>query len=178
MSSLNDRNVPCKNLHFVFVYGTLKRGYRNHYNMRQDGIQYLCDVETAEPVPLYLDEMNRNRPCLVDMPGVGECVKGELYGVTSDMLHKLDIFERVPTHYHRRLTPVLSLPEKTHCILAYVYFNVTSPAREVAIRSGYNPLLANFTFVHNLQYVPRNQVTDQQAVTQQYRPRAKTFFAF
>ena len=43
-----------------------------------------------------------NIPYLVDRPGQGRRVGGEVYRVDTDMLANLDILEDHPTYYRRR----------------------------------------------------------------------------
>lgn len=50
----------------IFVYGTLKRGYCNHYNLESTGISFFQDAMTIHPYVMYIDSTNRSRPCLTD----------------------------------------------------------------------------------------------------------------
>jgi gamma-glutamylaminecyclotransferase len=86
----------------VFVYGTLKRGYPND----QVGLpraSYLGDYQTSERFPLVIASANFV-PYLLDEPGEGHHVEGELYRVDNAVLAELDELESVhlPNGYHRR----------------------------------------------------------------------------
>ncbi|CEM02179.1 unnamed protein product [Vitrella brassicaformis CCMP3155] len=138
---------------YVFVYGTLKRGFRNHYNMERDGIEYVAECATAHQLPLYLDHTNRYRPCLANVKGMGHQVCGELYRVHRRLIPELDDFERVPTHYHRECLPVTT--EEGEHLHAHVYFNNTDRAREEELRRGHFELIPDYTYYHHKKYIPR-----------------------
>jgi hypothetical protein len=46
--------------------------------------------------------LSQNIPYLLDRPGIGHHVRGEVFLVNVEQLNKLDLFERVPTHYLRK----------------------------------------------------------------------------
>lgn len=87
--------------HQVFVYGTLKRGYPNaHIGMPR--ATYLGDFRTAEGYPLVIGGRWRS-PYLINEPGNGFQVTGELYSVSDEVLAELDYLESVhlPDGYRR-----------------------------------------------------------------------------
>lgn len=98
----------------VFVYGTLKRGCKNHRQMA--GQVYVGDARTAPGYRLY---------DLGDYPGMiadaadKEGVTGELWSVTQDALARLDDFEGVDEGLYRR-APVVLLPPQDG-VVAYTY---------------------------------------------------------
>mmetsp|Transcript_54184 Transcript_54184/g.106011 ORF Transcript_54184/g.106011 Transcript_54184/m.106011 type:complete len:379 (-) Transcript_54184:572-1708(-) len=142
-------------LSLVFSYGTLKRGFRNHYNMERDGIKYFKRCHTLEKYPMYCDTENRNRPCLAKYPGHGYRVFGELFEVTRDALAYLDDFERVPTHYTRELCAVKG--EDGQFYEAFVFFNNTDESRLRDLLYGNEKftLIPNYTREWHALYVPR-----------------------
>ncbi|XP_055475195.1 gamma-glutamylaminecyclotransferase isoform X3 [Psammomys obesus] len=87
----------------VFVYGTLKRGQPNHKVMldRSHGSAVFrgrgCTVESF---PLVIAG-EHNIPWLLNLPGKGRCVAGEIYEVDEKMLGFLDDFEGCPSMYQR-----------------------------------------------------------------------------
>ncbi|MDJ0722428.1 MAG: gamma-glutamylcyclotransferase family protein [Desulfobacterales bacterium] len=91
----------------VFVYGTLKSGFPNHArflgNARRVG-----EFQTVEAFPLVLSG-ERHSPCLIDRPGAGEAVQGEVYAVDAATLAALDGLERTAAAdgYHRRAITVI-----------------------------------------------------------------------
>ncbi|XP_069858774.1 gamma-glutamylaminecyclotransferase [Dipodomys merriami] len=87
----------------VFVYGTLKRGQPNHRVMldRAHGSAvFRGHGRTAEPYPLVIAG-EYNIPRLLQLPGRGRCVAGEIYEVDEKMLRFLDDFEGCPDMYQR-----------------------------------------------------------------------------
>ncbi|XP_049609067.1 gamma-glutamylaminecyclotransferase [Syngnathus scovelli] len=90
----------------IFIYGTLKRGQPNHFRMLDKSVgaaQLLASVVTTERFPLVIAS-EYNIPFLLNLPGQGHRVHGELYRVDKPLLHFLDDFEDIPRMYQR--TPV------------------------------------------------------------------------
>lgn len=87
----------------IFVYGTLKRGQPNHYRMLDSAngqASFLSSARTLHKFPLIISGPY-NVPFLLDAPGRGHRIQGELYSVDERMLAFLDDFEKVPTWYQR-----------------------------------------------------------------------------
>lgn len=82
----------------VFVYGTLKRGCRNHHLLEL--ASFLGEARTA---PVYLMVDCGSYPGLVHADGVreGQAIQGELYRVDAVLLEVLDVFEDAPREYIR-----------------------------------------------------------------------------
>lgn len=88
----------------LFVYGTLKEGFPNHHvntGRRLAGI-----YRTKEALPLLVVKLvNEDRaPWLVDRPGQGFQVVGQLFEIARDSLPAIDKLEEVgrPTGYIRK----------------------------------------------------------------------------
>ena len=75
----------------LFLYGTLKRGQRNHHLMA--GQEFLRPAQTA---PRYRMVNVGPYPALVADPAHGIRIRGELWQVDDAALHRLDIFEGAP----------------------------------------------------------------------------------
>uniref|UniRef100_A0A3P9JAT3 Gamma-glutamylaminecyclotransferase n=1 Tax=Oryzias latipes TaxID=8090 RepID=A0A3P9JAT3_ORYLA len=87
----------------VFVYGTLKRGQPNHYRMldaTNGKAEFLATALTTQRYPLVI-ATEYNIPFLLNLPGQGQRVRGEIYEVDERMLAFLDAFESVPSMYQR-----------------------------------------------------------------------------
>lgn len=76
----------------VFVFGTLKEGFPNfdsNVGVRVSGL-----FETVSRFPLYLVG-ERHSPWMVNAPGSGEHVIGQVFNVDANALQKMDALERV-----------------------------------------------------------------------------------
>ena len=88
--------------HRIFVYGTLKGGFRNHYLL--EGCEL---VGAAATVPTYKMIENGFPVIMPDLEG--KPLAGEIYIVDDDTLARLDQLEREGSSYDRKLIDV-SLP--------------------------------------------------------------------
>ena len=100
----------------LFVYGTLKHGFTNHFYLQN--AKYLGKAQTLFAYPLIAPK--KIYPYLVDSKGVGKIVKGELYEVDIATLKRIDRLEEVPRYYKRGLIDVVDESGKRH--KAYTYF--------------------------------------------------------
>jgi len=83
----------------LFVYGTLKKGFDNHYLLSRY-TKRLGKAITVEKFGMFEDSFG-NYPYLVFMPL--NRVHGELYEVKQkELMDKLDDFEGVPEFYQRK----------------------------------------------------------------------------
>lgn len=94
----------------MFVYGSLKAGFPNH-GLLQGAQRVPGRFRTARPYPLLLAA--GRLPCLLDEPGHGLPVQGEVYQVDAPTLQALDRLERLgePGGYRRVQVPVLPLAD-------------------------------------------------------------------
>lgn len=137
----------------VFVYGTLKTGQPNH-QVLLDGAHghaaFRGRACTLEPYPLVIAG-EHNIPRLLNLPGRGHRVAGEVYQVDERMLRFLDEFEGCPDMYQRtRLHVAL---EGTRAPLeCFVYTTATYPPEWVHL-----PYLDDYDSQgkHGLRYNPR-----------------------
>ncbi|XP_058248596.1 gamma-glutamylaminecyclotransferase C-like [Hemibagrus wyckioides] len=87
----------------VFVYGTLKKGQPNYYRMMDTAkgeAKFLARARTVDKYPLVIAG-KYNIPFLLNVPGEGQRVQGEIYCVDDPMLKFLDLFEGCPQMYQR-----------------------------------------------------------------------------
>lgn len=102
----------------LFTYGTLKRGFPNHDIMEKAGGVCLGIYETEDPYPLVFKEF----PYILDRPGEGFRVVGELFAIGDDAGWKiLDDLEDHPNEYERRPRKIARL-NGDDPVLAWIYF--------------------------------------------------------
>lgn len=98
-------NESKQQTHLIFSYGTLKRGFPNHYLMQQlmdqNAAVFLGPYCTHESYPLVCGPYNI--PYLINLPGSGNRVKGELYSVSTQGLARLDELEGTRLGHYERL---------------------------------------------------------------------------
>ncbi|OQS04452.1 hypothetical protein THRCLA_20879 [Thraustotheca clavata] len=113
----------------VFVYGTLKTSFVN-YNlylkpaMDKHKATKRGDAVTVSPFPLVVGG-DRCVPFLLDVPGEGEQIYGEVYTVDDACLQALDLLENVSTGYYKRVKIPVILNNET--IASYVYIRSVEP---------------------------------------------------
>lgn len=83
---------------YLFVYGTLKAGRPNHYKMKET--TFLGTAITKHRFPLVVGGPNFT-PYLINQPGTGYHIKGEIYKLNEMQFREMDAFEKVPEYYHR-----------------------------------------------------------------------------
>ncbi len=91
---------------YIFVYGTLKKGFSN-YDILKNLLkteEYL-DVTTVEKYPLY--QLFDPFPYLEDKPNFGNNIKGQLFQIIHKNEEKLDYFEGVPFLYKKGMITVI-----------------------------------------------------------------------
>jgi gamma-glutamylcyclotransferase (GGCT)/AIG2-like uncharacterized protein YtfP len=107
--------------HRVFVYGTLRRGHRNHFLLETS--TFIGEAATLRPYwmittgvfPVVLDAV----PADFGFPPLA--IAGEIYHVDDATLEQLDRLEDKGRAYDRRVTDVY---EGGHKVQAYIYIGV------------------------------------------------------
>ncbi len=83
----------------IFVYGTLKRGCRNHSVLQS--AEFLGEAWTQPGYRLVACGSSPNSYPGMVLAGEGERVAGEVYRVDAELLTALDRFEDAPNEYLR-----------------------------------------------------------------------------
>jgi len=138
----------------VFVFGTLKDGFPNFAVNR--GRRVGSVFRTLERHPLLLVGA-RHVPWLIDSPGLGERVAGELYEVDAAALAAMDELEGVgrPDGYQRRTLRVqAATPGDDPVVLAQAYLKRAEQVIEADVQLG---PLAEYTPVHAALYRRRGE---------------------
>lgn len=99
----------------LFVYGTLKRGCRNHHHLA--GQKFVGAARTA---PGYVLVDLEGYPGIAASPGDRAGVAGEVWSIDADARQRLDVFEGVPQGLYRREPVPLQPPFDGQRIDAYV----------------------------------------------------------
>uniref|UniRef100_A0A0K8TM85 Gamma-glutamylcyclotransferase family protein n=1 Tax=Tabanus bromius TaxID=304241 RepID=A0A0K8TM85_TABBR len=92
-------------LHKLFVYGALKYGQPNHSILANPGNGYAklwCNATTTQKMPLVI-ATRYNIPFLINKPGIGNYVTGEIYEIDDKMLNCLDNLEDCQEIYKREI---------------------------------------------------------------------------
>lgn len=122
--------------HRVFVYGTLKEGFPNFRVNR--GARLAGEFVTVEAHPLYV--LGRCPvPWLLELPGEGHPVRGQVFEVDDAALAAMDELEMVsvPGWYVRRRIRVRPAePARGAPIEAFVYFGCASRLAGVPVHRG------------------------------------------
>jgi len=132
--------------HLVFVYGTLKEGYPNF--RVNTGRRVPGEFVTVEAWPLYVVGDIRV-PWLVERPGEGHRVHGQVFAVDDETLARMDELELVdqPDWYTRRTIDVALRDDPAQTPLqVFVYFGSAARLSRVPVHAGpiadYTPELA------------------------------------
>uniref|UniRef100_A0A1L8E549 Gamma-glutamylcyclotransferase family protein n=1 Tax=Nyssomyia neivai TaxID=330878 RepID=A0A1L8E549_9DIPT len=91
-----------------FVYGTLKKGEPNHKLLTtpENGVgKFVSRGETTIKFPLVIGT-RYNIPFLLNKPGIGHFIRGEVYEVDERMVEHLDQLEGYPDFYDREIQEI------------------------------------------------------------------------
>ena len=136
--------------HLVFVFGTLKQGFPNFATNR--GVRVAGSFRTRAAYPLYLVG-ERHVPWLVNRPGTGLRVSGEVFRADDTALAAMDRLEGVsrPDGYQREVLEVEG-GDSPRLMLAYAYFKRPSQLVMSEVRAG---PLEEYKLEHAALYRPR-----------------------
>lgn len=144
----------------VFVYGTLKRGFYNHTKLMADLIRsgdasFIGDYTTSVEFPMVCGPYGI--PYLINLPGSGHRVRGELYSVSSSVgLARLDDLEGTHrSHYERLPLTVVRNQDDAGLVEAEAYFAHREFGEALWKRCGQNLGLTEFTMELGSKYVRR-----------------------
>lgn len=113
----------------LFVYGTLKRGHRNHYLIER--ASYLGTAKSGESFMLVAGHI----PYMYRENGVGSRTSGEIYAVSPDLLNFLDRLEGHP-HWYRRETIATIEDGSKERSTAFAYLYQQTPSNDCIALDG------------------------------------------
>lgn len=120
-------NVKAKEHTLLFVYGTLKRGCRNHSVLRNQSF-----VGEASTVPGFrLLNLGEYPGMIADHTSLLS-VTGEIWSVERAALERLDAFEGVGEGLYRRAAIRLQEPFAHELIQTYLYARAIAGLPEIA----------------------------------------------
>ncbi|XP_057546953.1 putative gamma-glutamylcyclotransferase At3g02910 [Amaranthus tricolor] len=125
----------------IFTYGTLKKGFSNH-RLMEDLINtgdafYIGSYRTTKKYPLVCGPYRV--PFLLNIPGEGNRVWGEVYLVSGKALTRLDELEGTTRgHYERLPIEIADLPGDLGFDAVEAYYAGSSYANEMWKRNGEN----------------------------------------
>jgi gamma-glutamylaminecyclotransferase len=133
--------------HRVFVYGTLKQGFRNFHVNR--GTRLPGEFITEQAFPLYvIGEFGL--PWLVHEPGRGERVTGQVFEVDDAALAAMDVLERVgDAGWYSRQTLAVRHTASGEVTQALAYFGSTARLLTDSVHHG---PLAEYSEAHQVLY--------------------------
>ncbi|KAL3837941.1 hypothetical protein ACJIZ3_022532 [Penstemon smallii] len=123
----------------IFTYGTLKQGFSNHVLLQEliatGDASFIGSYRTRENFPLVCGPYRV--PFLLNLPGCGRRVSGELYAVSSKALARMDDLEGVTLGHYERLPIELQGEDGDETIVAAsAYYGHRSYAEALWKRNG------------------------------------------
>lgn len=138
--------------HLVFVFGTLKEGFPNfHIN---SGVRIPGEFSTEQRLPLYLVG-ERNSPWLINSPGQGYQVTGQVFRVDDAALEQMDALERVNELDGYRRLPVSVVSQVAAWGADSVVFAYLKPPEQFSLSSARLGPLPEYTLEHAALYRSR-----------------------
>ncbi len=120
--------------HHVFVFGTLKEGFPNFATNR--GTRLQGSFLTIECFPFHLVG-ERYSPWLLNTPGQGSRVVGQVFDVDDEALAAMDTLERVTeVDGYRRIELFVQAVATSEVISAYAYLKQSELLDPSQIRLG------------------------------------------
>ncbi|MFI5357899.1 MAG: gamma-glutamylcyclotransferase [Opitutales bacterium] len=110
----------------IFVYGTLKRGGRNHRHLA--GQQFIASARTAPGFTLF---QPADYPGLVRDPADQAGVTGEVWSVSDPCLRELDALEGVAEGLYTRVPVPLAPPHESLAAHSYLYLRSLAGCRRL-----------------------------------------------
>lgn len=109
----------------VFVYGTLKKGYHNHFMLKDSKFMGtgVIDDHTLIDSPYYPYAIERK----------GSEVFGQVYKVTKETMKRLDMLEGYPEYYNKKKVKA-TIGKRKHN--TYVYY-ISNKAHIAVLQATY-----------------------------------------
>lgn len=114
-------------MEYLFVYGTLRKGFHNHYFLENDNVKFIGSGETIDKFAMCVKtssiflnrKYNISIPFVTRSPSIST-IKGELYLVPNMLLKAIDILEGHPFFYEREKV-IVKVNDKLYNAWMYFY---------------------------------------------------------
>ena len=117
----------------IFAFGTLKKGFPLHAHGLNDAV-FLGNCRTVERFPMLIAG-SWFAPMMLDLPGTGFRVKGELYDIAESQLPLLDALESVglPGNFRKSI----KICDEDGNLAGWAFAFLKSPDLAIPFHSGY-----------------------------------------
>ena len=115
-AEMNDTDPSRSQTSYLFVYGTLKRGF-----CRADWMCGQRFVGEARTAPMYRMFDCGSYPGLVESPGDGVSIEGEVWEVDGECLARLDEVEGVELNLYARQQIEMQTPFDQDAVETYIF---------------------------------------------------------
>lgn len=105
--------------HYVFIYNESNQA--NRYAQVLDRATFIGNFRTLERFP-HVNVEEQPSDSLLDLPEIGNHVKGKLYAVDNAMLADLDYLAQVGVASNRKISKVTSCHDRSFVVDAFLYF--------------------------------------------------------
>lgn len=125
-------NYDENHIRFVFVYGSLKKGFSNHHIIEK--AKFHGKVQTLKKYAMF-KEKNANYPYMLNISNNKyHHIIGELYMITdAKLLLEIDKFEDAPEYYERKVIDVI-YKDKNIKAFAYFFTDKTIPKNQSPLK--------------------------------------------
>lgn len=117
----------------IFAFGTLKKGFALHAHGLNDAV-FLGNYRTVERFPMLIAG-SWFTPMMLDLPGTGFRVKGELYDIAESQLPLLDALGSVglPGNFRKSI----KICDGDGNLAGWAFAFLKSPDLAIPVHSGY-----------------------------------------
>ena len=140
------------NKKYLFVYGTLKKGFRANFLLENE--VFISNAKTIDKFCMISSELGSYPILYNNVSNLGKKVYGEIYSVSCDKFEELDSYEDVPNLY-KRIEIIVETDEKK-LVNAFVYLS----SDEINLTKKHN-FLSSWNKIDIFQYaISKNKIIE------------------
>ncbi|MEM1296559.1 MAG: gamma-glutamylcyclotransferase family protein [Verrucomicrobiota bacterium] len=114
-------------MHLLFVYGSLKRGFSNHFFLLE--AQWVGEANTESSYRMF---DYGGFPAVIRDEEQGYSIRGELWKIDDTCLSQIDVLEGVDSGLYERSTTLLEVPwDQKEDVIMYLYLQTTKGLPDV-----------------------------------------------